>query len=156
MSEKMKILGVVVIGSIIAGTYFITRTNKVSNISPKSTVALVSPAPLAKPISETILQTIPELTTPMVWTAPAEGTLMNAAGDEVPGTLISSKVATKEANKFAGLLVTDTPLVKQYGWAEDPSGIADGMGESIHTYVKNNQKLIIRYKGGEYKVLLSK
>ncbi len=107
-------------------------------------------------ISENILQIIPTLTTPMVWSKPVEGTLMNAAGDEVAGTIISSKVATKEANKFASLLVTDTPLVKQYSWAEDPSGIADGMGESIHTYTKNNQKLIIRYKGGEYKVLLSK
>ena len=65
-------------------------------------------------ISENILQIILTLTTPTVWSKPVEGTLMNAAGDEVAGTIISSKVATKEANKFASLLVTDTPLVKQY------------------------------------------
>ena len=115
------------------------------------------PTSTATPVnSEDILQIIPTLTTPMIWSKPVEGMLMNADGDEVSGTIISSKVATKEENKFAGLLVTDTPLVKQYGWAEDPRGMADGMGDSISTYTKNNQTLIIRYKGGEYKVLLSK
>lgn len=111
---------------------------------------------MQNPNSQSILDIIPTLTTPMVWSKPIEGTLMNAAGDEVPGTIISSKVATKQENIFAGLLVTDTPIVKEYGWAEDPRGMADGMGESISTYTKNNQTLIIRYKGGEYKVLLSK
>jgi hypothetical protein len=144
---------ILVLVLFVAGYFFMKPKAAPSiNLNPSQ-----KPASTTTPvISENILQIIPTLTTPMVWSKPVEGTLMNAAGDEVPGTIISSKVATKEANKFAGLLVTDTPIVKEYGWVEDLSGIADGMGESIHTYTKNNQSLIIRYKGGEYKVLLSK
>ena len=103
-----------------------------------------------------IFDIIKKLTVPMIWSEEKPGELEDASGENVKGALITAKVATKEENKFAGLLVTDSPLVKQYGWAEDPRGMADGMGESISTYTKNNQKLIIRYKGGEYKVLLSK
>lgn len=103
-----------------------------------------------------IFDIIKKLTVPMIWSEEKPGELEDASGENVKGALITAKVATKEENKFAGLLVTDSPLVKQYGWAEDPSGMADGMGESISTYTKNNQTLIIRYKGGEYKVLLSK
>lgn len=103
-----------------------------------------------------IFDIIKKLTVPMIWSEEKPGELEDASGEIVKGSLITAKVSTKEENKFAGLLVTDTPLVKQYGWAEDPRGMADGMGESISTYTKNNQTLIIRYKGGEYKVLLSK
>jgi hypothetical protein len=143
-----------VIASISAGAFYFYNQSKSLNFQSTTNA---SPSPVPSPTnSSDILEIIPTLTSPMVWSKPIESTLMDAGGYEIPGTLISSKVATKQENKFAGLLVTDTPLVKQYGWAEHPQGMADGMGESISTYTKNNQTLIIRYKGGEYKVLLSK
>lgn len=105
---------------------------------------------------DNILQIIPYLTNPMLWTFEKEGTLADAAGKEIQGTLITSMVASKEQNKLARFLVTDSPLVTKYGWKEDPSGMGDGVGESLSTYLKGSQKLIIRYANSQYKVLLSK
>lgn len=152
-SNLLYILIMIIVAISAGALYFYNQSRSLNSQSTTN----ASPSSVTSPTdSSDILEIIPTLTSPMVWSKPIESTLMDAGGYEIPGMLISSKVASKQENKFAGLLVTDTPLVKQYGWAEHPQGIADGMGESISTYTKNNQKLIIRYKDGEYKVLLTK
>jgi hypothetical protein len=102
---------------------------------------------------QNILNIIQELTKPMVWTKPVSGILSDGQGTDVMGTLITSKVGSKEENKLAQYLVTDTPIVNKYGWKEDV--IADGIGQSLVIYSKDGQLLIIRSQNGEYQILLS-
>lgn len=101
-----------------------------------------------------ILDTIQNLTKPMVWIKSLDGSLLDDQGNEIMGTLITSKVSSKETNKLAPYLVTDTPIVTKYGWKESVS--ADGMGQSLIIYTKNSQQLIIRLQNGQYRILLSK
>ncbi len=109
--------------------------------------------------SDDTLQTLQTLTTPMVWSTPVAGTIDDAQGNVVSGLIMESKIIDKSSNKLSPLLVSDSPLISTYGWAEDPMGIADGMGSSIRTYQKtiNSKvvKLIIRTGSGKYQVLLS-
>ena len=134
---------------VILGTFVYLKTPPVQkNISTTSVVK-----------TEDILQTLQALTSPMVWSSPTIGSMTDAKGEEISGMLIQSKIIDKASNKLSSLLVSDSPLISTYGWADDPSGIADGMGQSIHTYKKiindKEQKLIIRTGSGIYQVLLS-
>lgn len=100
-----------------------------------------------------ILDAIQEMTKPMVWSKPVVGSLSDGMDNEVVGTLITAKVVSKEDNKLAQYLVTDTPIVTKYGWKE--TVVADGIGQSLLIYTKNDQQLIIRMQNGQYNILLS-
>ncbi len=100
-----------------------------------------------------ILQIIQTLTKPMVWSTVLDGSLEDDQGKEISGTLMTSKVGSKEQNKLSQYLVTDTPIVTKYGWKEMIT--ADGIGQSLVIYAKDGQQLIIRLQDGQYNILLS-
>jgi hypothetical protein len=142
---------ILVLVLFVAGYFF---------MKPKAMPSINS-APSQKPtstatpvISEDILQIIPTLTTPMVWSKPVSGTLFDLDGEEISGTIITAPTPSKQDNKLSPLLESNSILTTEYGWSNMQG--ADGMGEQIVTYEKESKKLIIWRKNNQYQILLSK
>lgn len=103
--------------------------------------------------TQSILDIIPALTTPMVWSKPVSGTLPDLDGKEIGGAIITAPTPSKQDNKLSPLLESNSILTTKYGWSNMQA--ADGMGEQIITYEKESTKLIIWRKNNQYQILLS-
>ena len=150
----ISIFSLLLTATLVAAGFFFFQTQSLKKQLTNTAPASPTSTPQASAtVEDNILSIIPQLTAPMTWSAPAAGTLQGVS-DNVDGTLIvANKIATKSDNKFAPLLVSDSILISDYGWTLALDESADGMGESLTTFKKGTQKLIIRYQGGVYKVL---
>lgn len=102
--------------------------------------------------NEEVLSLITTLTKPMIWSVPTKGKVLGVDAEEEGMIIVSNKVLSKEENKFAPLLVSDSVLITNYGWKMDLA--ADGPGSSLVIFKKSTNSLIVRYSGGVYEVLL--
>lgn len=109
---------------------------------------ILSTFKFSTPTNKDILQTIKDLTQPMVWSATKEETTKNYSGQQLTGFSMTAPIPDKDQNKLAPLLASNSILTTTYGWTLNPNGSADGPTGGLITYEKtiNNSKvfLIIR------------
>jgi len=144
---------------IIIAIVFVLFTLKY--LAPSKTVVNIPVAPIVPTVTavvnEDVLGLVQKLTSPMVWSTPKTGTILDAAGNDVSGLIMEAKMADKSNNTISPLLVSDSIFIVSYGWKEDPSGIANGMGQGIYTLQKTVngkvEKMIFRTGSGKFVVL---
>lgn len=93
-----------------------------------------------------------EITKPMVWSTPKQGTMTDLADKEVSGMLMTSPTLPKGQDKIYPLLATESALTTVYGWKNE--GGADGVGENITVFSFGGKTIIIRTGQGLHTILV--